>query len=75
MAPEVGRGEAYDQSMDVYSFGMLLLALSIDSSLEAFIGERWREDFKKEQVPRGIAFNRVGGYSLAPCVPRYMEQV
>ena len=36
-APEVMRGEAYDEKADVYSFGLLLLALCVDEPLLQYV--------------------------------------
>ena len=41
-APELFRGEHYDEKVDVYSFGMLLIAMGTNEELPAFVGERWR---------------------------------
>jgi len=51
-APEIVRGEAYDESVDVYSFGLILLDMCLDESLVAYIGEKWRVDYKKKVVPK-----------------------
>ena len=41
-APELMNGSPYDESADVYSFGMLLLDLVVPDGLVKFIGDRWR---------------------------------
>ena len=60
-APELSRGEAYDEKVDIYSFGVTLLDMAVEDELSAFIGERWRMAFGEEKVPSptSIAFNRV----------------
>ncbi len=45
-------GEAYDESVDVYSFGMLLLAMMVDGDILDFIGERYRIAFGKKKAPK-----------------------
>ena len=49
--PELTRGEAYDEKVDVYSFGMPLLGMAVEEPLLDFIGERWRVAFKKKKAP------------------------
>ena len=39
-APEVVKGENYDEKCDSYSFGLLLMALAVEEPLLDFIGER-----------------------------------
>jgi len=51
-APEVMRGERYDESADVYSFGVLLLALAVQDDLILFLAERWRQDHGKAKAPK-----------------------
>ena len=60
-APEVIQGNDYNESVDVYSFGLLLIALSCQKSLVNFLGCRWCEHFGEAQIPNPntIAFNRV----------------
>jgi serine/threonine protein kinase len=41
-APELMVGAQYDESADVYSFGMLLLDLVVPQGSVSFIGDRWR---------------------------------
>ena len=41
-APELMNGSPYDESADVYSFGMLLLDLVVPDGLVKFIGDQWR---------------------------------
>ncbi len=47
-------GMAYDESVDVYSFGLLLLDMAVEEPLLEFIGERWRVDFGKKQAPKQV---------------------
>ena len=50
-APEIMRGEQYDQSVDVFSFGVVLIALgAAGGSLEGLLVERWKNDFPGEQM-------------------------
>jgi serine/threonine protein kinase len=60
-APEIARGESYDEKVDVYSFGLLLVSLATVEEIGDFIGERWRIHFNKTKVPNmnSIAFNKV----------------
>jgi serine/threonine protein kinase len=51
-APEVARGEAYDESVDVYSFGLTLLDMAVQQDILEFIGERWAIAFGKTKVPK-----------------------
>lgn len=53
-APEIFRGELYDEKVDVYSFGLLLLSLAIDTSLIELMGQRWMIAFKKKQPPAKV---------------------
>lgn len=53
-APEVFRGESYDEEADVYSFGLMLAAMALNESLLDFIGERWRTHFGKDKVPKMV---------------------
>lgn len=60
-APEICRGEEYDENVDVYSFGMLLLAMSTADDIALFVGERWGAHFKRKKIPNpsSLGFNRV----------------
>ena len=40
-APEVMRGESYDERADVYSFGLVLLAMCVEEGLGYFLGSRY----------------------------------
>jgi serine/threonine protein kinase len=51
-APEIFRGDAYDESVDVYSFGLTILAMAVEESLLDFIGVRWCASFGKKQPPK-----------------------
>jgi len=51
-APELMRGERYDEKVDVYSFGLLLLDMSVQEPLLDFLGERFRVAFKKKRAPQ-----------------------
>jgi serine/threonine protein kinase len=43
--PELMQGELYDESVDVYSFGMLLLSLAMKGGdIRQFLKRRWEED-------------------------------
>jgi len=56
-APEIPRGEAYDESVDVYSFGMTLLDMATDSHIVDFICERWLKANGKTKAPKRM--NRI----------------
>jgi serine/threonine protein kinase len=51
-APEVAKGEYYDETIDVYSFGMILIDVCIDIPILSFIGEKWLLNFKKKKIPK-----------------------
>jgi len=51
-APEIVRGEKYDEKVDVYSFGLVLLDMATEESLIDFIGERWRIYNNKKVKPK-----------------------
>ena len=81
-APEISRGEPYDEKVDVYSFGVLLQCMAVEEDITSFVGERWRRHFKKKKVPNtcSIAFNReiitvlkheesMGPITVEPIVP------
>ncbi len=53
--PEITSGIAYDESVDVYSFGLVLLDMAVEEPLLDFIGERWRVDFGKKQAPKQVS--------------------
>lgn len=55
-APEISRGESYDESVDAYSFGLTLLAMSLDEDILEFIGMRWCNSFNK---PKSANSNRL----------------
>ena len=48
--------------MDVYSFGMTVLAMATDATLTDFVGQRWRvfSGAAKVPSPSSIAYNQVG---------------
>mmetsp|Transcript_74390 Transcript_74390/g.149753 ORF Transcript_74390/g.149753 Transcript_74390/m.149753 type:complete len:354 (-) Transcript_74390:246-1307(-) len=58
-APEVCRGDPYDEKADVYSFGLTLIDMASDEFITTFIGERWRATFDKKSVPnpQSLAFS------------------
>ena len=60
-APELCREDEYDEKVDVYSFGMLLMAMCTTEELPGFVGERWRAHFGKKKVPnpKTLAFMSV----------------
>jgi serine/threonine protein kinase len=51
-APEIARGEKYDESVDVYSFGLTLLEMAVEQPLLDFIGDRWMVAFDKKKAPK-----------------------
>ena len=50
-APEIMRGEPYDESVDVYSFGILLLDMAVDEEITDFFTERYRISLGKKRTP------------------------
>ena len=50
-APEMMRGECYDESADVYSFGLTLIAMCVEESLLDFLNERFKVSFSKKKAP------------------------
>jgi len=52
VAPEIARGELYDEKVDVYSFGLTLLEMSTEEPILKFIGSRWMITFKKTKIPK-----------------------
>eukprot|EP00613_Pedinella_sp_CCMP2098_P001932 CAMPEP_0171643260 /NCGR_PEP_ID=MMETSP0990-20121206/32545_1 /TAXON_ID=483369 /ORGANISM="non described non described, Strain CCMP2098" /LENGTH=272 /DNA_ID=CAMNT_0012218839 /DNA_START=308 /DNA_END=1122 /DNA_ORIENTATION=- len=60
-APEVSRGDAYDEKADAYSFGMTLIDMASDESIANFISERWQRAFSQNFTPnpQKISFNKV----------------
>jgi serine/threonine protein kinase/membrane protein implicated in regulation of membrane protease activity len=57
-APEIQRGEAYDETVDVYSFGLILLDLCIEDTLTQYIGARWAKDHDKKIPKQPMRFIR-----------------
>jgi serine/threonine protein kinase len=61
-AGEVMRGEDYDESVDVYSFGMILVSMAVrEQGIVPFISHRWQAAFQAQTVPdpNSIGFRRV----------------
>lgn len=50
-APEIMNGANYDQKVDVYSYGLILMALAVEESLLDFISQRWCIAFGKKKAP------------------------
>ena len=50
-APEIMRGEPYDESVDIYSFGILLLDMAVDEEITDFFTERYRISLGKKRTP------------------------
>jgi hypothetical protein len=50
-APEVVRGDVYDESVDVYSFGLLLLDMAVQGGLVAFCEERYNTEHGRTHRP------------------------
>eukprot|EP00615_Pteridomonas_danica_P002226 CAMPEP_0114365602 /NCGR_PEP_ID=MMETSP0101-20121206/28530_1 /TAXON_ID=38822 ORGANISM="Pteridomonas danica, Strain PT" /NCGR_SAMPLE_ID=MMETSP0101 /ASSEMBLY_ACC=CAM_ASM_000211 /LENGTH=499 /DNA_ID=CAMNT_0001514007 /DNA_START=1256 /DNA_END=2752 /DNA_ORIENTATION=- len=51
-APEIVKGEKYDEKVDVYSFGLILLDMATEEELTDFIGECWRVHNNKKVKPK-----------------------
>ena len=49
-APEVLRGDPYEESADVYSFGAMLIDMAVADGIVAFLRQRWSEDFDGQQT-------------------------
>ena len=54
-SPELVGGKPYDEKTDVYSFGVLLLALCVEGSVITFIRERRRQAHGKRTLPTPMA--------------------
>eukprot|EP00615_Pteridomonas_danica_P009081 CAMPEP_0114355732 /NCGR_PEP_ID=MMETSP0101-20121206/20446_1 /TAXON_ID=38822 ORGANISM="Pteridomonas danica, Strain PT" /NCGR_SAMPLE_ID=MMETSP0101 /ASSEMBLY_ACC=CAM_ASM_000211 /LENGTH=182 /DNA_ID=CAMNT_0001497839 /DNA_START=4 /DNA_END=552 /DNA_ORIENTATION=+ len=52
VAPEIARGEVYDEKIDIYSFGLTLMEMCVEGPLLDFIGERWVIAFNKKKIPK-----------------------
>lgn len=46
-APEISRGELYDERVDVYSFGLVLLAMALREPLADFLLASWKRPKKR----------------------------
>ena len=53
-APELMRGEVYDESVDVYSFAILLLAMAVEEDLLSWFQKRYEATVKKSKKPPKI---------------------
>ena len=51
-APELMRGEVYDESVDVYSFGIVLLNMAVQEEITSWFCERYRIAFGKKKAPK-----------------------
>lgn len=51
-APEISLGHSYDEKIDAYSFGFLLLEMAIEDNIIDFISERWRIFNNKARAPK-----------------------
>ena len=51
-APEIMLSEVYDEKVDVYSFGLVLLSLAVDTDLPTFFSERYAAAFRKKKPPK-----------------------
>ena len=51
-APEIMRGDIYDESVDVYSFGIVLLDIATDTEIVTFFTERYQIAFGTKKVPK-----------------------
>ena len=50
-APEIMNGSKYDQMVDVYSYGLVLMTIAVDVPILDFITRRWCVAFGKKKVP------------------------
>eukprot|EP00613_Pedinella_sp_CCMP2098_P008006 CAMPEP_0171681272 /NCGR_PEP_ID=MMETSP0990-20121206/57280_1 /TAXON_ID=483369 /ORGANISM="non described non described, Strain CCMP2098" /LENGTH=306 /DNA_ID=CAMNT_0012268309 /DNA_START=227 /DNA_END=1147 /DNA_ORIENTATION=+ len=54
-APEISRGESYDEKVDVYSFGMTLLCMSVPrGDLPSFLSERYQRAYELKRAPKSL---------------------
>ena len=65
-APEMMRGDPYDEKVDVYSFGMLLAQMAVTGSIVKFIKQRWNDDeallsARAKRNPSDAFIEAVGG--------------
>lgn len=51
-SPEILRGEHYDETIDVYSFGLSLVDMATEDPILDFIGERWKVAYGKKKAPK-----------------------
>jgi serine/threonine protein kinase len=60
-APELMRGEMFDEKVDVYSFGLLLIDLGLrEDNLAVFLGEQWAKDYgARAPECNSISFRRL----------------
>ena len=54
-APEISRGDVYDESVDVYSFGLLLVCMATHVNIVDFLLQRWAKSHNKAKVPKSLA--------------------
>ena len=50
-APEIMNGVRYDEKVDVYSYGLILMAMAVDVPLLDFISQQWCFAFGKKKAP------------------------
>eukprot|EP00615_Pteridomonas_danica_P010711 CAMPEP_0114330796 /NCGR_PEP_ID=MMETSP0101-20121206/1989_1 /TAXON_ID=38822 ORGANISM="Pteridomonas danica, Strain PT" /NCGR_SAMPLE_ID=MMETSP0101 /ASSEMBLY_ACC=CAM_ASM_000211 /LENGTH=347 /DNA_ID=CAMNT_0001460925 /DNA_START=179 /DNA_END=1222 /DNA_ORIENTATION=+ len=58
-APEITRGDVYDESVDVYSFGLLLINMAVQGGITEFLSERYTSEFYKKKPPTVMRLMRV----------------
>ena len=50
-APECMRGQDYDESVDVYGFGCIIIDMAVEEGFVHYLGRRWAEDHD-EPMPK-----------------------
>ena len=51
------RGECYDESADVYSFGLTLIAMCVEESLLDFLNERFKQLLEEKGINDHAAYS------------------
>jgi serine/threonine protein kinase len=66
-APEMMRGQGhYSETVDVYSFGMLLVNVALKTRVLEFVKRRWEQDTEERNVPMKKPFEAIWNGSWHP---------